>query len=110
MSIINTNTVDAIAISYDRKGIKMIIEDYLGWEHEYNHLMTLQEKVNAYAAFFENKEYDAMYKGYPIEYGVIDIQFKFEPTEKALVFIEEAEKQLESRLPLNIEYHVMDKE
>lgn len=109
MSIIDTNSVDAVAISYDRKGIKLIIEDYLGWEHEYNHLMTLQDKVNAYVSFFVNKEYDVMYKGYPIEYGLIEVQFKYEPTEKALQFIEEADKQI-SNLPLSIEYRVMDNE
>ncbi|WP_334291669.1 DUF6572 domain-containing protein [Lachnobacterium bovis] len=62
-------------LSYDKNGIVLLITDHVDWSDEYQHLVMLQEKINVYITFLEQKQYEKIYKGEEIEYGVIEIHF-----------------------------------
>lgn len=47
MSVLDRETVDGMALDKDGKGIRLFISDHLDWSDEYNHLLVLQEKINA---------------------------------------------------------------
>lgn len=51
MSVVDNKTVDGIALTSDKNGIILLITDHLDWNDEYQHLMILQEKINAYIFF-----------------------------------------------------------
>ena len=53
MSGVDNKTVDGIALTSDKNGIILLITDHLDWNDEYQHLMILQEKINAYIFFLK---------------------------------------------------------
>ena len=46
MSVLDKESIDAVAITSDGVGIKLLISDHLVWTDEYEHLLLLQEKIN----------------------------------------------------------------
>ena len=58
MSVVDSTVVDGIALTEDKNGIVLLITDHLDWSEEYQHLMTLQEKINTYLGFLEEKQYE----------------------------------------------------
>lgn len=94
MSIIETNKVDAMGISKDGKGLILLLTDHLDWQNEAEHLMLLQDKINAYLGFIESKQYLNTYPDIAIEYYVIDIRFKYKVTENCLKFLDVINTQL----------------
>ncbi len=94
MSVINIDKVDGIAIAPDKKGIKLLISDHLDWDEEYQHLIILQEKINAYIQFCENEQYREVYKDIDFQYGIFEIHFLHEPTGKAMQFLQTVQKQV----------------
>ena len=63
MSIVDNKTVDGIALTDDNNGIILLIADHMDWRDEYQHLVMLQEKINVYITFLEQKQYEDIYKG-----------------------------------------------
>ena len=55
MSVVDNKTVDGVALTDDKKGIILLITDHLEWKDEYQHLIMLQAKINAYISFLEEK-------------------------------------------------------
>ena len=53
MSVVDNKTVDGVALTDDKKGIILLITDHLEWKDEYQHLIMLQAKINAYISFLE---------------------------------------------------------
>lgn len=105
MSVLDYNKVDGIAKGNDLKSIRLLISDHLDWENEYEHLISLQEKINAYISFCENQQYNAIYKNYVVEYAVFEIHFKYEPTANAIKFLENVNNKL-NEIGIVIECHM----
>ena len=61
MTIEKTNEVDAIGIDKETNKLIMTMTDHLDWNEE-NHLLLVQEKINAYLSFIESGE---IYRSYP---------------------------------------------
>lgn len=72
MSIVDNKTVDGIALTDDNNGIILLIADHMDWRDEYQHLVMLQEKINVYITFLEQKQYEDIYKGENITYGITE--------------------------------------
>lgn len=66
----------------------------LVWKDEYQHLLMLQEKVNAYISFFMEKQYEDIYKEVHIEYGIIEIHCLFNLTLNAEKFLQTVQNQV----------------
>jgi hypothetical protein len=84
MSIDQLDKIDFLAIERDKERVVLIISDHLDWEQdEGEHLLLLQEKINAYLSFIEGGQMleekpDA--KGFPV---VIQVYAKYPPSEQA---------------------------
>lgn len=94
MSILETNQIDAMGISKEGKGLRLMLADHLDWANEVEHLTLLQEKINSYIGFIESKQYLESYPNIAFEYFIIDVMFKYEATENCLKFIEVVNNQL----------------
>ena len=105
MSVLDKETIDAVAITPDGVGIKLLISDHLTWTDEYEHLLLMQEKINVYIMFLENGQYKDIYKNVDFKYGAIEIHFMYEPTEKTKQFLQTVQNQI-SELGIIIEYCV----
>ena len=68
MSVVDNKTVDGVALTDDKNGIILLITDHVDWSDEYRHLVMLQEKINVYITFFEEKQYEEIYKEEEIAY------------------------------------------
>ena len=55
MAVIDVDQIDAIGV--EGKNLKLLIIDYLDWEYEDMHLDVLQEKINNYLVYIEDKQY-----------------------------------------------------
>ena len=62
LSVVDNKTVDGVALTDDKKGIILLITDHLEWKDEYQHLIMLQAKINAYISFLEEKQYEDIYQ------------------------------------------------
>ena len=88
MSVVDNKTVDGVALTDDKNGIILLITDHVDWSDEYRHLVMLQEKINVYITFFEEKQYEEIYKEEEIAYGVIEIHFLHNLTVNAEKFLQ----------------------
>jgi hypothetical protein len=94
MSVEQTDTVDAIGTDKATGKIFLTIADHLPWNGE--HLLTLQQKLNAYLRFLESGE---VYQSYPNATGrdfVIRIFLQHRPTDEAINFLQRAQETIES--------------
>ncbi len=91
MSIEQTGIVDFVNVDPKSGDVWLTISDHLPWDHgEGEHLILLQDKLNAYLRFIESGE---MFKEIPETKGrkvVINLIGKFPISEKASLFIEKA--------------------
>lgn len=105
MSVLDKETVDGMALDKNGKVIRLLIADHLDWSNEYNHLLVLQDKINAYIAFCEEHQYNQVYKNILVECAILEIHFKYEPTIKAMNFLEQVQRQV-NELGIAIECHI----
>ena len=94
MSVVETNKIDAMGISKDKRSLILMLSDHLDWENEANHLYLLQEKINAYLGFIETKQYEKIYSN-KFESYIIDIRSKFAETGNCRKFIEVVNRQID---------------
>lgn len=92
MSVVEHGLVDGIALDNDR--LILLISDHLEWKLEYDHLIDLQAKINAYVEFCDSKQYKKVYPHAQINSAVIQIQFLYEPTSAAVDFLSKVQAQL----------------
>lgn len=86
MSVIDVNKVDAISIDRTNGSVKLTIADHLDWEDTLSHLLLLQDKINAYLAFYESGQ---IYQSYPKSKGRevrINVVTKFPVPKEGLKF------------------------
>ena len=107
MSVVDDNTVDGIALTDDNEGIVLLLSDHLDWDDEYNHLLILQEKLNAYIYFLEEKQYEEIYSNVNIVYGIIDIHFLHKITKNVKKFLKSVQVQLEE-LGITMQYSITE--
>lgn len=105
MSVVDNKTVDGVALTDDKNGIILLISDHVDWRDEYQHLLMLQEKINVYISFLEEKQYEDIYKGEGITYGIIDIHFLYSLTANAEKFLQSVQNQV-AELGVTIQYCV----
>ncbi len=94
MSVVESSKIDGIAFGHKENELSMLITDHLDWKKEYEHLMTLQEKINSYIAFIENKQYCEVYPNKTFDKFYIEIHFKYSLTDNCKKLIEQVNKQL----------------
>ena len=109
MSVVDNKTIDGIALTDDKKGIILLITDHVDWRDEYQHLVMLQEKINVYITFLEEKQYEEIYKEEKIIYGVIEIHFLHNLTVNAEKFLQSVQNQV-AELGIKIHYCVSKEE
>ena len=109
MSVVDNKTVDGVALTDDKNGIILLITDHVDWSDEYRHLVMLQEKINVYITFFEEKQYEEIYKEEEIASGVIEIHFLHNLTVNAEKFLQSVQKQV-AELGIKIQYCVSQEE
>ena len=105
MSVLDIEKVDGIAL--DGEYIRLFLSDHLEWNDEYEHLLILQNKINAYIAFCENEQFNQVYPNRIIKYAIFEIHFKYEPTVKAMDFLEQVQRQL-NEIGITIECHMSE--
>lgn len=105
MAITDKEKIDAIAISKDGTEIIFLLSDHLKWKDGYRHLMLLQDKINAYISYWEDRQYDNIYPNNIIDHGVIEIHFKYCPSKHCKEFLNIAQKQI-LKINLYIRYYV----
>ena len=109
MSVVDNKTIDGIALTDDKKGIILLITDHVDWRDEYQHLLMLQEKINIYIYYLEEKQYEDIYKGENITYGIIEIHFLYSLTINAEKFLQSVQNQV-AEIGVKIQYCVSQEE
>ena len=95
MSVTESNKIDAMGKSKEKKELSLLIADHLEWENEYEHLVILQDKINSYLGFIESKQYESIYPYDNFETFVIEIHFQNGMTDNCLKFLETVANQAE---------------
>lgn len=109
MSVVDNKTIDGLALTDDRTGIILLITDHLEWNSEYQHLLILQEKINAYLSFIEEKQYIDIYKEEKIIYEIIEIHFQYRLTVNAEKFLQTVQNQV-AKLGIMVRYCISGEE
>jgi hypothetical protein len=94
MSVIETDSIDAIGMEKQAQRVFLSIIDALVWDEENVHLYTLQEKINTYLYFIESGE---LFKALPDAKGfdvAIELILKHMPTEQAITFFDKTTQLL----------------
>ena len=87
MAITETNKIDSMGVSKDKKTLALLLTDHLDWENEKDHLLLLQDKINAYIGFIQDKQYESIYPDCHFSNYIIDIRFKENITENCANFL-----------------------
>jgi hypothetical protein len=81
MALEDTNKVDGIAYSDERRTLTMLLTDAWSWDDELWHLTLLQDKLNAYASFVNGGQWSRAFPGANPSSFVFDIKFMHPITE-----------------------------
>ncbi|GGH14665.1 hypothetical protein FAZ19_07270 [Sphingobacterium alkalisoli] len=106
MSVENSKVIDTISIN-QKNVVVLTISDHLEWDDENEHLVLLQDKINAYLEVIESGE---IYESYPDAKGKgfqIGIAFKFSPNDTAIDFLEKVEEIL-AQSGYELDYYHLD--
>ena len=106
MSIDQTDTIDFASVDNASGDLWLTISDHLPWEeNEGNHLVLLQDKLNAYLRFIESGELFEKVRDARGRNIVINIVGKFPLSQKADSFLNKARVAIEGaglRLQFNL--------
>lgn len=95
MSVENLKVIDFASIDKNGNAV-FTISDHLMWDDKNEHLMILQNKINAYLNFIEGGN---LYQDYPDAKGrdiVISIVAEYEPNDNARLFLDATKEVLQS--------------
>ncbi|WP_413700195.1 DUF6572 domain-containing protein [Psychromonas sp. KJ10-10] len=88
MSVVETDSIDAIGLDKEAKRVFLSIIDPLLWDDKNVHLFTLQEKINTYLHFIESGE---LLKAMPESQDcdiAIELILKHMPSDEAIAFFD----------------------
>ena len=111
MAIDDANIVDGIGIDKKREAICLLLTDHLPWTGdentlcEYDHLILLQDKINAYLSYLESKQYENQYPSTVFNMAVIQIHFKYDITDHCEAFLNRVQNQI-GQYGIKIEVHI----
>lgn len=94
MSIEQKDVIDAIGVSKTTGELILTISDHLDWEDDKEHILLLQNKINAYVHFVESGEILQSYPDSKSRAIVIDIVAKFKFSPLCLQFYSRVEESL----------------
>ncbi len=100
MAIDNADIIDGAAIDKENSALRLLITDHLQWNaeadtiSEHDHLLMLQEKINAYISFLESEQYKDIYPDAEFKMAIIDICFKYDITENCERFLQAVQDQI----------------
>ena len=86
MSIDQIDKIDIITTTPEDK-VMLTISDHLEWDDTGEHMLLLQDKLNAYLQFIESGQ---IFDDYPVTKNkqvIISIAMKYIPNETALIFL-----------------------
>lgn len=96
MSVVDLMVIDFVAINAASGDAILVISDHLEWDERNEHLLILQNKINAY---LEGIEGGSLYETYPdAKYRniVIEVKAKYAPNETGRIFLGRTEMQLKA--------------
>ena len=96
MSIEQKDKIDFISTTPENK-VELTISDHLEWDAENNHLLVLQDKLNAYLDFIQSGQILEDYPSAENKEIIICVVMKYAPTEDALTFLNHCEKFMEKQ-------------
>ena len=93
-SELKSTELDAIGIVDNH--LELLLVDPVGWQEEIEavHLEILEEKLNNYIYFLENKQYVDRY-GDNFNKKLIQIKFQYSPSDNGLAFLAAVQKELQ---------------
>jgi len=95
MSVEEADVIDLIGVDKQKGHVVLTISDHLNWQSD-EHLLTLQEKLNAYLRFIESGE---LFEQYPDAKGLkpqITVVLKHVPSKKGLEFLNRVSERIEN--------------
>ena len=88
MSLEQIDKVDALGLDQKTRHIVLTIADSWNWNNESQHLLALQEKINAYLNFIETGQ---VWESFSLDKARnlrINVVFRYSPPASALEFLE----------------------
>ena len=95
MSVEQIDKIDFISTT-DEEKVELTISDHLEWDEENNHILVLQNKINAYLDYIQNGQILEIYPNLKNNDIIISLMMKYNPNEKALAFLSHCEKFMET--------------
>lgn len=111
MSIDNVNVVDGLAADQRNGVLYLLLTDHLEWVQSENalserdHLLLLQEKINAYISFIEEEQFKSKYPNLELQLAIIEIHFQYDITENCERFLQAVQSQVK-KYRIKIETHI----
>lgn len=111
MAIDDVNVVDGLAVDSRNGVLFLLLTDHLQWGQEEDclsekdHLLLLQEKINAYVSFVESGQFKNNYPNVKIKSAVIEINFQYEITPNCQRFLQAVQNQV-AQYGIEIQVHV----
>ena len=90
MSLEHIDKVDALGLDQRTRHVVLTIADSWNWNNENQHLLALQEKINAYLNFIETGQVWEAYTMDKARNLRINVVFRYSPPASALEFLEKA--------------------
>jgi hypothetical protein len=94
MPVNDKKVIDFISIDTSKK-IALTISDHLKWDSKEDHLLILQDKINAYLEVIENGQIYEIYPDAKNRKFIIQVAMKYRPNKKAREFLESVKGFLE---------------
>lgn len=95
MSIEDKSVVDGITLRDAENAIAMLIYDDWNGNDEFEHMMLMQNKINAYLDYLETKQYLSIFPDHEFEYGIFEVYLKHTASENCLRLLNNMQHQLE---------------
>ncbi len=106
MSVKETNQIDGMGVDEENNTLVFLIVDPYTWIiEEYDHLKTLQTKINNYVGYIQSGGYKSAYGDRTFDRFCIEIAFQYQFTENAERFLNAGRRQLKEH-GIDIRYHV----
>ena len=96
MSVEQIDKIDFISTTEAGK-IELTISDHLEWNVEKNHLLVLQNKINAYLDFVQSEQILENYPTAENKKITIRVVMKYAPEENALIFLNYCKEFMEKQ-------------